>query len=208
MVPATRTFPHAPANRCLFIAWTWIRIPARAATRWRCARIQGNRLTVSAPNLDAGWNDRLKPVRVKERIDSVTVERSKNLGGEITNRYRQSREEGRHKAEKAITELGGREKFDQRRMERLQENRRQAETQVRRERPATLPPIRNGRSAIPPAGVNPASRAPWWIRIPATATLPIDSRVSRKPAPDVRKVGRDLKILSTTGMPVPVAMVG
>ena len=101
-------------------------------------RIQGNRLTVSAPNLDAGWNERLKPIRVKERIESVQVERAKNLDSEIANRFRQNRQESRQKAEQAIADLGGREKFDQRRIERLQENRRQAETETRSERPRDL----------------------------------------------------------------------
>ena len=90
-------------------------------------RFQGDRLAVCAPNLDASWNDRLKPVRIKERMKSVSVERSQDLSKEISNRYRESREEGRQNADQAITKLGGREKFDQRRLEKLQENRREME---------------------------------------------------------------------------------
>ncbi|MGL5017047.1 MAG: DUF6600 domain-containing protein, partial [Luteolibacter sp.] len=105
------------------------------------SRLHGDRLTVTAPNLDAGWNERLKPTRVRGRIEATDVERSKNLNSEITQRFRQSRVDGRQKAEQAVTELGGREKFEQRRIERLQENRRQAAATAPVENPATPAPL-------------------------------------------------------------------
>jgi hypothetical protein len=113
-------------------------------------RIQGDRLMVSAPNMDAGWNDGLKPRRIKGRMESVSVERDGELNREIGDRYRQSREEGRQKAEQSITELGGHEKFEQSRNERLQENRRQANQGVRQL------PKSDSRGAVP----NPARPQP------------------------------------------------
>ncbi|RYD19655.1 MAG: hypothetical protein EOP88_18155, partial [Verrucomicrobiaceae bacterium] len=90
-------------------------------------RIRGNHLVVTAPNLDTGWNEGLRPKKLKGRIDDVSVERQGNLSGEIVNRYRQSRQEGRDRAQERITELGGAGKFETRREEQLQENRRKGE---------------------------------------------------------------------------------
>ena len=75
----------------------------------------------------------MKPKRIKGRIETVTVERNGKLGREITDRYRQSREDGRQKAETAVVELGGAEKFEQRRDQKLQDNRRQLDGNGRRE---------------------------------------------------------------------------
>ena len=94
-------------------------------------QFKGDRLMVPAPNIDAAWNDGLKPGRIKGRMESVTVERDAGLSDEIAGRFRRSREELREQAEQTIAQLGGRETFDQRRNERLQENRRQAEKQPR-----------------------------------------------------------------------------
>ncbi|MES2922098.1 MAG: DUF6600 domain-containing protein [Verrucomicrobiota bacterium] len=96
-------------------------------------RIKGDRLVVSAPNMDVAWNDGLKPKRIKDRIETVTVERNGNLNREITDRYRQTREEGRRNAETAIVQLGGADQFDQRRDEKLQDNRRVADGKGRKE---------------------------------------------------------------------------
>ena len=98
-------------------------------------QIQGDRLTVSAPNLDAGWNDRLKPNRVKERIATVNLDRSKDISPEVKNQYRKSREEGRVLADQAILDLGGRKNFEQRRADKLLENRNQASTPIPQESP-------------------------------------------------------------------------
>ncbi len=106
--------------------------PSRDALGMR-PRIKGDHLVVSAPNMDVAWNDGLKPKRIKDRMDTVTVERDGKLGREITDRYRQSREEGRQKAEAAIVELGGAAQFDQRRDEKLQDNRHLADGKGRRE---------------------------------------------------------------------------
>ena len=127
-------------------------------------RIKGDHLVVSAPNMDVAWNDSLKPKRIKERIETVTVERDGKLGREITDRYRQTREQGRQKSEAAVVELGGADQFDQRRDEKLQDNRRLADGKGRnelsrevaknperpqREIPNTLRPERTERPAIP-----------------------------------------------------------
>ena len=86
--------------------------------------VKGDRMVVSAPNVNADWNDGLKPGRITGRMESVTIDREKSLGNEITNRFRQSRQDNRTQAEETIGKLGGAEKFDQSRRQQLQQNRR------------------------------------------------------------------------------------
>lgn len=96
------------------------------------ARVEGNRLRVAAPNLDAAWNEGLRPNKIKGRMESVKVERQEELRPEVADRFRQSREENRRKAEQSIAELGGMEKFNQGRMQTLENNRRKVEETARR----------------------------------------------------------------------------
>jgi hypothetical protein len=86
--------------------------------------VKGDRMVVSAPNVNANWNDGLKPGRVAGRMEAVTIEREQGLSNEITDRFRQSRRDNRTQAEETIGKLGGPEKFDQRRHEQLLQNRR------------------------------------------------------------------------------------
>ena len=94
-------------------------------------QFRGSNLTVTAPNVDTGWNEGLKPKRVKGRLESVRVERDTEVAAEVANHFNQSRKEGRENAEEVISELGGRESFDRSRLERLRENRQQADLQKR-----------------------------------------------------------------------------
>jgi hypothetical protein len=109
------------------------------------AKVDGQRLRVAAPNLDVAWNEGLKPNKIKGRMESIKVERQEELRPEVTERFRQSREDNRRKAEQSILELGGKEKFNQGRMQALESNRRKAEetagrTEKEREaRPRTEP---------------------------------------------------------------------
>jgi hypothetical protein len=96
------------------------------------ARVEGNRLRVAAPNLDVAWNEGLRPNKIKGRMESVKVERQEELRPEVADRFRQSREENRRKAEQSIAELGGMEKFNQGRMQTLENNRRKVEESARR----------------------------------------------------------------------------
>lgn len=86
-------------------------------------RIQGDRMVVAAPNMDAAWNSGLKPKQIKGKIESVEVERKTPIAPEFAERFREKRSEDRQKAEQSIAELGGREKFEQARTQKLQENR-------------------------------------------------------------------------------------
>jgi hypothetical protein len=93
--------------------------------------VKGDRLRVAAPNMDAAWNDGLKPGKVKGRIEAVKIDRQEELRPEVADRFRQSREENRGKAEQSIARLGGTDNFKVRRMEQLETNRRQVEEQSR-----------------------------------------------------------------------------
>ncbi|MCX8495429.1 MAG: hypothetical protein ORN51_04520, partial [Akkermansiaceae bacterium] len=91
------------------------------------SRVEGNRLVVNAPNIDAEWNDGLKPKRIKGRIDQVAVERDGSLKPEVGESFRRSRVEGREKANQSIAALGGSENFERGRNEKLKENRQRAD---------------------------------------------------------------------------------
>ena len=87
-------------------------------------RVKGDRMVVYAPNVNADWNDGLKPGRVTGRMESITIERERGLSGDISDRFRRNRQDNRVRAEETIGKLGGAEKFQQRRGEQLQKNRR------------------------------------------------------------------------------------
>ena len=95
-------------------------------------RIDGSRLRIAAPSIDAPWNDNLKPKHVKKRLDSISVERTKILRPEITEQFRRSREENQRKAEQSVETLGGRETFERRRIEQLEANRLKLDQQKRK----------------------------------------------------------------------------
>ncbi|MES2659572.1 MAG: DUF6600 domain-containing protein [Verrucomicrobiota bacterium] len=90
-------------------------------------QVRGGKLRIAAPNMDADWNDSLRPRQVRGRIETVNVERNGVLNRGITDKFRESREEGRQRAEKSIADLGGPERFEERRTELLSENRREVE---------------------------------------------------------------------------------
>jgi hypothetical protein len=94
------------------------------------ARIMGDKLMIAAPNIDNGWNAGLKPKQVKGQVESGAIERDGPLTAEVTNLYRQSREESRQKADETVKELGGRQEFERRRLEVLQENRALGEREL------------------------------------------------------------------------------
>ncbi len=89
--------------------------------------VKDGRLRVVAPNMDAEWNAGLKPKQIRGRIESVKVERDGVINSEVSDRFRQSREEQRERAEKSIAGLGGRERFEEQRGEKLRENRVEVE---------------------------------------------------------------------------------
>lgn len=142
--------------------------PGRNPTGMR-PQVKGNRLHVSAPHLDAAWNAGLKPGRIKGRLENVAVERNGELSGEIRNRFRLDREDGRQRAEESIGKIGGPEKLDQLRREKSQEKRRPGEIV--------------GRDAEPRAGVKSPERPQREVpsnRLPAQAGRPAD----REPRPE------------------------
>ncbi len=94
-------------------------------------QIKGDRLLVSAPNIDAGWNEGMRPKRIKGRMDTVELERNEPLRPEIVDRFKKNREENVRIADRSIQQMGGSEHFTQQRAERLEQNRVQAEASIR-----------------------------------------------------------------------------
>jgi hypothetical protein len=105
------------------------------------------KLRIFAPNMDVAWNDSLRPKQVRGRIEEVRVQRDVALSTEITEQFRRSREDGRQRAEKSIADLGGRERFEEKRVEQLNQNRRLVDTTTLK--PATREATRNPGRAIP-----------------------------------------------------------
>ena len=120
---------------------------------WHNPRPSGRRLAVAAPRLDASWNDALRPQRVRQRLDNITVERERPLAPEVTTRFRRERETRSARAAETVREWGDGNRFQQRRLETLQQNRRQAaataESQERQHRETAG---REGRERIRQAG--------------------------------------------------------
>jgi uncharacterized protein YacL (UPF0231 family) len=96
---------------------------------WRNARVSGNRLSVSAPEINADWNDALRPSRVSKRLEGITVERDRDLDPEITNRFRNERQSRVTRAENRVREWGDGSRFQERRLETLQQNRSSLEVE-------------------------------------------------------------------------------
>ena len=132
-------------------------------------RIDGDRLRISAPNLEAAWNAALQPQRVKGRIETVTVDRSVTLRPDIADHFRQNREENRTTAEQSVSQLGGREQFNLHRLEQLDANRHLADEtahQTANNRDAPRKGAQNSRTTRPPEPADltaesaPATRNP------------------------------------------------
>jgi len=120
--------------------------------------VHGDRLRVSAPNVDVAWNDGLKPGKVKGRIESLKVQRQEELKPEVADHFRKTREESRGRAEQTIAELGGADRFPQSRVEQLDVNRRRvterrdqtAKTDKDRVREDQYVPRKDGPKIFPP----------------------------------------------------------
>ena len=97
-------------------------------------RFEGDRMMVSAPNMDAGWNEGLRPREVRGKIE-YEVEREKPLRQEISDRFRSDRDERTRIASRTIESLGGEQEFNARRLKELEENRKEAETAIEKEVP-------------------------------------------------------------------------
>lgn len=93
-------------------------------------QIKGDRLLVSAPNIDAGWNEGMRPKRIKGRMDTLELERNEPLRPEIVDRFKKNREENVRIADRSIQEMGASEHFNQQRAERLEQNRMQGEAPI------------------------------------------------------------------------------
>ena len=91
-------------------------------------RTSGHQLNIAAPAIRAEWNAALSPARVRARLPDVAIERPKPLAPEVVNHFRQQREQDQRQADQALTQLGGRQGFNQRRTQVLEINQRQLET--------------------------------------------------------------------------------
>ena len=191
---------------------------ARDLTAMR-PRVEGNRLHVAAPNLNADWNDALRPNRIKGRIDQLQIERKESLRPEVAERFRQSREESRRKSEETINRLGGREALQQARAEQQRTNRTQETRGIATtgdkprsvaprddmSRPGTNPEVteRVLESGMRPAGPRPEAtptvRQPETARRdePATPARPGTATPIRPVAPrdDMRRPGNNPELV-------------
>ncbi len=137
-------------------------------------RFEGDRMMVSAPNMDAGWNEGLRPRDIRGQIESE-VERDAPLDREITDRFREDRQTRSQSATRAIKKLGGEEDFSERRLEELEENRKEAEVIFEKEVPEP-----------PPGQQPPAGQATLPDRPRNTAEeLPREEMAEERPRPPI-----------------------
>ena len=125
--------------------------PGRDSTAMR-HRFDGDSLHIAAPAVDAEWNAALRPARVERRLESVRVERGKEPQAEIVDRFRENRRQSRERAERAIAEAGGNEKFGRKRFQILQANRRDANAEAA-ETGSKLPRPAQGPAEEPDGGL-------------------------------------------------------
>ncbi|MBK1882444.1 hypothetical protein JIN85_08460 [Luteolibacter pohnpeiensis] len=116
------------------------RQPGRDSLSMR-PRFSGDQIAISAPTIDARWNDALRPSKVRGKLDNIEVERSRPLSSEITNRFRESRAQEQRQATEAVKQMGGKEAFQRQRIEQLEQNRK-----VAMERQASASPQRPDRN--------------------------------------------------------------
>ena len=139
-------------------------------------QMKGDRLLVSAPNMNAGWNEGMKPKRIKGRMETMEVERNEPLRPEIADRFKKNREENLRIADRSIQEMGGNEQFNQRRTERLEQNRRQGELQTgnpEEARGAAKPADQN---QLPKRSASVAGDGPRIMQTPKTLENPAQAR--------------------------------
>ncbi len=82
------------------------------------SRIRGNKLYVSAPNVNADWNEALRPRLTRGNIGAAEIERGGRISEEQVKRYRESRDSGRQRADKFVRDSGGAERFEENRRQK------------------------------------------------------------------------------------------
>ena len=89
-------------------------------------QLSGHQLNISAPTIHADWNAALRPSRVRGQLENAAIQRPTPLVPDVADHLRQTREQDRLQAERALTQLGGRQAFNQRRTQVLETNQREA----------------------------------------------------------------------------------
>jgi hypothetical protein len=129
------------------------------------SRYADGTMTIAAPNMDAAWNDGLRPAKIAGRIDNLQVERTQPLDPKITAQFEQQRKQDLLAATAAIDELGGKETLEKTRLAQLEENRKQAESDRLKveQQPLVVPPLEV---------VSPVKTAPPSVPVPPVEIAP------------------------------------
>jgi len=104
-------------------------------------RIAGKQINIAAPAIHADWNAALRPSRVREQLQNAAIERPNEIAPEVVEHLRQNRELDSLQANQALTQLGGREGFRDKRAQVLAANQAAARaTQAQPGRQLASPP--------------------------------------------------------------------
>ncbi|MEI6607762.1 MAG: DUF6600 domain-containing protein, partial [Verrucomicrobiota bacterium] len=150
-------------------------------------QLSGHQLSMAAPAIHADWNAALRPTRVRGQLEKAAIQRPAPLAQEVTDHFRQHREQDRLQADRALTQLGGGPGFNQRRTQVLETNQREAAALARPtdrgHQPATAQtPADVAKRPVRPSADGTATRQP--ADQPAAGPQP--GVPSRKPGDPVR----------------------
>ena len=145
------------------------------------SHVRGNRLRVAAPRMDVARNPGIKPKRVRGRIDSATVVRSRKLSPEITARYRQSRQS-----------ISGKKRVAQHRSTSIKNKGRISQSKPQSSTPTRVRTDKTGPRIHPPG---PTSQGRRNTRKQSTAKTPAESKTTDA---RIHPPKSDTRILRTT----------
>jgi hypothetical protein len=110
-------------------------------------QLSGHQLNMAAPAIHADWNAALRPTHVRTKLENAAIQRPEPLAPGVADHFRQHREQDQLQADQALTQLGGRQAFNQHRTQVLEANQRAAAAHEAQRQRATEE-IRQHQSAI------------------------------------------------------------
>ena len=144
-------------------------------------QLSGHQLNMAAPAIQADWNAALRPNHVRAKLENAAIERPEPLAAGVVDHFRQHREQDQLQADQALTQLGGRQAFNQHRTQVLETNQRTAAAhEAPRQRPSEGIHQHQAAIALTPPEV---PKRPSRSGLDATATRQPPQRPATGPQP-------------------------
>ncbi|KAB2641199.1 MAG: hypothetical protein DVB26_05325, partial [Verrucomicrobia bacterium] len=145
----------------------------------------GHQLNMAAPAIHAEWNAALRPTRVRGQLENTVIQRPAPLVPEVAEHFRQHREQDQRQADQALTQLGGRPAFNQRRAQVLETNQRETAALEAQRKHALEAPSQHQAATVPMAPELP--KHPARTDPDATRQAADQPAVGPKPGQPARK---------------------